>query len=169
MIVKDSMVLIHLAKITLLEKSCNYFGTVLIPGAVFSEILEGREKGHGDVKVINDLVEAKKIMVKKITKKAFIQRAREFNITKGEGEAVALYWQEKADFLLTDDDEVRRKRMLLGIKVIGTPAVILELYQKRIIGRGKFEESTGELRKIGWFSNQVIDKILLEAEKWERQ
>ena len=41
MIVKDSMVLIHLAKLTVLEKSCNYFKNVTIPDLVLKEIKKG--------------------------------------------------------------------------------------------------------------------------------
>lgn len=50
-----------------------------------------------------------------------IAKANAFNIQRGEAEAVALYWQEEADLLATDDDNVRRKKDALRIKTIGTP------------------------------------------------
>jgi predicted nucleic acid-binding protein len=165
MIVKDSMVMIHLAKITLLEKSCEYFKNVVIPKLVYDEILLGKEKGYPDVNVIVDLVETKKIVVKQVKNKSLIKKAVEFNIQRGEAEAVALYWQEKADYLATDDDNVRKKSVLLNIKIIGTPAIILKLYKERLIKKEEFEESLAELKKIGWFSNAVIDKILMEGLK----
>lgn len=163
MIVKDSMVLIHLAKITVLEKSCIYFGKAVIPKAVYNEILAGEDKGYGDVKVIKDLVKSKRITIKQVVKKVLIRHAEEFNIQKGEGEALALYWQEKASYLATDDDNVRRKRALLGINVIGTPAIIMRLYGEKMIDRSKLKESVTELKKIGWFSNEIIDKMLIEG------
>lgn len=165
MMIKDAMVLIHLAKLSLLESSCQYFKKVMIPEQVYHEILKGKRKGFPDASVIVDLIENKKITVKKIQDKNFIKKANQFNIQRGEAEAVALYWQEKADFLATDDDNVRKKKILLNINIIGTPGIILGLYKKRIINRQKISESVEELRKIGWFGSTVLDKIIMEAEK----
>ena len=82
---------------------------------------------------------------------------------RGEGEALALYWQENADCLATDDDTVRKRSHLLNVRLIGTPAIMLALYRKGYMNRDKLRQSLNELRKIGWVSNAVIDKILLEA------
>ena len=66
MIIQDAMVLIHLAKLSILEKSCNYFKEVLIPKLVYLEIIKGKEKGFSDVPIVMDLIKSKKIKVKKI-------------------------------------------------------------------------------------------------------
>ena len=163
MIVKDAMVVIHLAKITLLETSCEHFKPVVIPEEVQREILEGKKKGYEDVKVVEELVQAGKLRVKHVRDKKLLKRAEEFNVQGGEGEALALYWQEKADYLASDDDNLRKKSLLLNLKLIGTPAIILRLYQEKRIDRDKLQASLQALRKIGWFSNAVIDKILMEA------
>ncbi len=169
MIVKDSMVMIHLAKITLLEKSCGFFKKVVVPKSVYNEILAGKEKGYEDIKIITDLVGEKKIIVEQVKNKKLIRRAKEFNIQGGEGEAVALYWQDKAGCLATDDDNIRKKSAVLDIKIIGTPAIVLALYKEKLVGKNKFEESLNALRKIGWFSNAVIDEMLARGLKWGRQ
>lgn len=163
MIVKDAMVVIHLAKLTLLAKSCEHFRSVVIPEAVHTEILAGRKKGYEDAIVVEDLIETDKLKVQRVLDKALLRKAEEFNVLGGEAEALALYWQEEADYLATDDDNVRKKAVLLGLKLIGTPAIILKLYKAKVIGKTKFVESTQGLRKIGWFSNTVIDKMLMEA------
>ena len=62
-VVKDAMVLIHLAKLSILEKSCNYFKEVLIPELVYKEILEGKEKDFSDVPIVIDLIKNKKIKI----------------------------------------------------------------------------------------------------------
>lgn len=165
MIIKDSMVVIHLARITLLEKSCEYFKNVVIPRMVYDEILSGKEKGYPEVKLIVDLIEAKKITVREVRNRMLIKKLREFNIERGEAESIALYWEEKADYLATDDDNVRKKSMVLNIKLIGTPAIILKLYKEELIEKEKFEETLAELKKIGWFSDAVIDKVLMEGLK----
>ncbi len=155
------MVMIHLAKITLLEKSCDYFKKVIIPKKVYEEITFNKEK-YAEVKVIKELIEKDKIVIKQVKDLQLIKKANEFNILKGEAEAVALYWQEKADYLATDDDNVRKKREILNLKMIGTPVIIFKLYKEKMIEKEKFVESITKLRKIGWFSNAVIDKILME-------
>lgn len=165
MMVKDSMVLLHLAEITLLEKSCEYFRDIIIPSMIYNEVLVGKEKGYLNAKIVIDFIEKKKIAVKQVRSGTLLKKAEEFNIQKGEAEAVALYWQEKADYLATDEDNVRKKSVLLNVNVIGTPAIVLKLYKKNLIERKKFEESLSELRKIGWFSDVVIDKVKMEGLK----
>ena len=163
MIIKDAMVLIHLAKLSLLEKSCIYFKKVVIPTLIHHEILKGKEKGFVDVPIIIDLIKDKKITVKKVNNKSLIKKAEQFNIQRGEAEVVALYWQEKANLIATDDDNVRKKQVLLDLKVIGTPVIILKLYKKKLINKKKAEQCISELRKIGWFNNIIIDKLLMEV------
>lgn len=165
MIIKDSMVLIHLAKISLLEKTCDYFKNVLIPEEVYNEVLAGVVKKYPDVNIITNLVDKNKINIKKVKNKELLKKANEFNIQKGEARAVALYWQEKADYLATDDDNVRKKALLLDLKLIGTPSIILKLYKKKVIDWEKFKDGLDKLREIGWFSDMVIDKLLMEGSK----
>ena len=164
LIVKDSMVLIHLAKITLLEKSCDYFKNVLIPELVQEEVLK---KKHPDSILIEELIVKNKIKVKGIKNNALLKRAEEFNILRGEAEAVALYWQENAEYLATDDDNVRKKNLLLDLKVIGTLSILLTLYKKKIIEKEKIIKAIDKLRQIGWFSNIVLDKLMMEVENNE--
>lgn len=159
------MVLIHLAKITLLESSCDCFKKVIIPKGVYEEIIKGEEKGFVDVQIIKDLIKRKKIKIIKIENKMLINKANSFNIYKGEAEAIALYWQENADFLATDDDNVRKKKIILNINLIGTPVIILKLFKENLIDYDKFINSINKLRKIGWFSNAILDKLIMEVEK----
>jgi len=165
MIVKDSMVLIHLAKITLLDKSCSYFRKVIIPQAVFKEITLGSKKGYEDAEIINNAINAGKLTVKTLKNDKSLKQLRELNIKGGEAEAVSLYWQEKADYLASDDDNLRRKKTIINIKIIGTPAIILKLYKEKMIDKEKLINSLAKLKTIGWFSNSIIDKVLMEAEK----
>jgi len=164
MVVKDAMVIIHLAKITLLEKSCDYFKDVVIPELVYNEaVVNGKE--HPEAMMIKELAEKNKIKVKKINNKILINKANQYNIQRGEAESVSLYWQDEGDLLATDDDNVRKKGVVLNLNIIGTPAIIFKLYKDNIIDKKKFRESISQLRKIGWFSNAVLDKVLMEGLK----
>lgn len=163
MIINDAMVVIHLAKITLLEASCGYFQPALIPEAVHQEILAGQKKGYEDVALIEELLKAGTLGVRRVKDKKLLKRAEAFNVQRGEAEAVALYWQERANYLASDDDNLRKKGTLLNIRLIGTPAIILTLYREKLIRKDKLIGSLQVLRKIGWFSNAVIDTIVMEA------
>lgn len=136
---------------------------MLIPDEVSKELRAGRQRGYEDAIVAEDLIKAGKLRVKRVHDKALLKKAEEFNVHGGEAEALALYWQEGADYLATDDDNVRKKAVLLSLKVIGTPAMILTLFKAKVISKEKFIESTQGLRKIGWFSSAVIDTMLREA------
>lgn len=166
LVVNDAMVLIHLAKITLLEKTCDYFEDVIIPELVFIETVKsGKEKGFEDAMLIEEIINKGKIFVKHIRKKDLIKKANDLNVFGGEAEAVALYWQEKADLIASDDDNIRRKKELLDLNLVGTPSIILSLYLHKKIGKEKAKQSIKKLRRIGWFSSEVLDKIIIEVEK----
>mgnify|MGYP001611092362 CR=1 FL=1 len=164
LIIKDAMILIHLAKLSLLEISCDYFEEVMIPKLVSNEVLNGIKNKYPDAKIIEGLIEEKKIIVKEVKEKFLIKKANQFNIQKGEAEVVALYWQEEAKLIATDDDNVRKKKILLNLNLIGTPAIILLLYQNKKIDNLKLKQSLTELKKIGWFNNSIFDKITMEAQ-----
>jgi predicted nucleic acid-binding protein len=169
MIVKDAMVVIHLAKLSLLEKCCSHFKKAMIPEKVYEEVMRGKEEGFAEIAVIEDVINRKSMIIKRVDDLRLIRRAENFNIFAGEAESVALYWQEKADKLATDDNNVRKKRVLLELDIIGTPSIILELYKSGLIGKTKFEESLIGLREIGWFSSSVIDVVKMEGIKWEKR
>ena len=159
-VIKDATVLILLAKGMLLRESCEYFGGVVIPQQVKDEVTNDKP----DSAIINMLIKEKIITVKKIKNKDYITKANEFNVQRGEAEAVALYWESNANLLATDDDNVRKKRELLQINTIGTPAIMLKMYQKRKISKEKLLRSIDIIKKIGWFSSTIWDKINLEVQ-----
>ncbi len=161
-LIKDSMVLIHLAKISLLAESCAYFGEVIIPELVKKEVLNEKYPDH---LIITELIIRNKIKVKQIKNKELIKKANNFNIYGGEAEAVALYWQENGNFIATDDDNVRKKKELLKLSLIGTPTIMLQLYQEKKINKEKLTKAIEMMKKIGWFNNTIWDKIRMEVEK----
>ena len=162
-IVKDSMVLIHLAKTSLLEPACNMFGIVLIPELVHSEILLGKDDHPQDVEAIQTVIKEKRITVKSIRSLDFIRRANQFNIQGGEAESVALYWQEQAAYLATDDDNVRKKKEALKLNLIGTPAIMIRLIRDKQISKNQYLRAVKKLKEVGWFGSTVYDVLLMEV------
>ncbi len=161
---KDSMILIHLAKISVLETSCGFFEEVIIPRKVWKETVEvGRKKNYPEAALIEEMIEKDGIDVVDVEERDLIDRANKFNIQGGEAEAVALYWERDADILATDDDNVRSKAVHLGLNLIGTLPVLVKIFKADKIDEDKVEHSLDLLEDIGWFSNAVLDKTRMEV------
>lgn len=164
-LVKDAMVLIHLAKMTLLQTSCQVFGPVRVPARVRDEVLAGKEKGYPDAAVVEKRLEAGDLQVVDLDSEAQddLTELEKLNVRGGEAHAIALCWQEGIDRLATDDDNVRDKQEILGIRCVGTPALLLGLFERGSITREKVERAVEVLERVGWFSQAVLDKVRMEV------
>ncbi|MDD5616845.1 MAG: hypothetical protein PHH85_11675 [Candidatus Methanoperedens sp.] len=163
--IKDSMILIHLVKLAVLEESCRHFGNVLIPEKVYEEaVLAGTEKGYPDALIIEQEIKGNLIKIKKVLDKKKVDNLRLFGLHQGEAEAVALYFQENAQFLATDDDTCRRNRIMLGINIVGSPAIIIMLFRKGRISREKAIDCVSVLETIGWFDENVMHEMNRQIE-----
>ena len=63
--------------------------------------------------------------------------ALSMNLDSGESEALALYWETKADFLLIDEKRGRIIAIRNGIKTIGTVGILLSSKQRGFINSVK--------------------------------
>jgi predicted nucleic acid-binding protein len=160
LVIKDSMVLIHLSKMSLLKTTCGFFGQVMKPPAVFKEtVVTGRKKEYPDAIIIDELIKQKLIIIKKIKDSEKLRSIQKYGLGLGEAEAVVLYHQENADYLFTDDDVCREYRGILNINILGTPAIILLLFKNKKIDKTKAMESINILSQIGWFENELIFEL----------
>ena len=163
MIVLDTMVLIHLSKIGLLEAALELHGGGLIPVKVYDEaVVRGKKEGHADAPYIEELVRTHKIRVKKADAKT-TEIVERIGMRGGEGECVALA-KQTGFALATDDDAVRAKKERLQVKLRGTLSLVVELAEAGKIPKAKALEALSALRRIGWFSSAVIDKARLVVE-----
>lgn len=162
--VADSMVLIHLAKVTLLETLASCF-RVIIPAKVRQEVVVSAGK-FPDAAMTKVLIERNKIKVANASE-TIVRELERFGIVKGEAEVVALLKEGKGDVVASDDDVVRKNSVLLDLKVTGTPALIMWLLRKKKISKSKAIESLTELKRIGWFEAGLLDRIIAEVEKHE--
>lgn len=160
-IVADAMVVIHLAKITLLETLANWFA-VTIPKKVYQEVVVNQEK-FPDAAMVNALVEKGKIKVVE-TSETLVKELGKFGIRKGEVEAVAAFKEGKGELLASDDDAVRRNSVILDLKLVSTPALVVWLYRKEKVSKEKTVKSLTELKKLAWFESGFIDRIIAEVE-----
>lgn len=165
------MVLIHLAKMTLLNTSCEAFGPILVPPKVRDEVFAGKEKGYPDATIVERSLQAEEIKVIELGDQAdeALAELRSLTVRGGEAEAIALCWQEGIERLATDDDNVRNKQEILGIQCVGTPALLLSLYRQGSVDKEKVHRALDVLDRVGWFSQAVLDKVMMEVDAWETQ
>lgn len=155
MIVFDASTLILLAKTDLLELFIsNYPGQVLIPEEVRSEIMEGEK---ADVVVFKQLIESKKIKVLKIKKMDFSNKFMEdFNIEKGEAEALGLTLQEKAGVIATDDKNAMKACKFLKIEFVTSISILIRVFEKGLINREEAFIKLRKLQSIGRYTKAII-------------
>jgi predicted nucleic acid-binding protein len=125
-IVCDSSPIIALAICDQLELLGGLFSDILIPLEVYKEsVKEGKEptpiiKNWAVGKII-EVIDHKKINIFSTT------------LDKGESEAIALYIERSADYLLIDEKKGRKTAVENGIKIIGSLGVLIMAKRKGLI------------------------------------
>ncbi len=162
-VVEDSMVLIFLAKLDLIKEVKQMFGKVLISREVEKETVVEARESHVDALKIEDSIKKGLIDVKDIkNKNKVIDLMKNFGLGVGEASTIQLYSQENADLLLCDEKKARNVTKILGLNLVGTPEVILQLYKNKFISKEKAKDSVISLEKIGWFNSSIIFKALTD-------
>ena len=134
-VVSDSSPLIHLARIGRLGLLEKIFGEVVIPPAVYREVIEeGKGKPGWE-----ELSTAKWLRVMEIKKNQALKQSLLVYIDEGEAEAIALANEIHADLLLLDEREARILAKKLGLRVTGTIGILLKAKKKHLIKNLKHE------------------------------
>jgi predicted nucleic acid-binding protein len=125
-IVCDSSPIIALALCGQLELLDKMFNDILIPQEVYNE---SAKEGKEPTPII------KKWAVGKVIEVIDRQKENIFNKTldKGEAEAIALYLEKSADYLLIDEKKGRKIAIENGIKVIGSLGVLIMAKRKNLL------------------------------------
>jgi predicted nucleic acid-binding protein len=103
---------------------------VIIPEMVYKEV---SREGKPEAGKIVAWAQGK---VQKTGKQPLFQ-AVNLSLDAGESEAIALYWERCADFLLIDEQRGRRLAAQSGIKIIGTLGILLLAKEKGLVNAVK--------------------------------
>jgi len=126
LIVSDASPIIALALCNKLDLLDTLFDQICIPKAVFNEL------------TVSNKLKAKEITEwakSKITpaQNTVAITALSLNLDPGESEAIALYLETNADYLLIDERKGRTIAARNGIRIIGTMGVLLWAKQKGVL------------------------------------
>ncbi len=124
-VIADSACLIGLSKINRLSVLRDLFGKILIPPAVFHEVVVQGAGKPGAQEVKN----AAWIETRHINNRLAVD-AFKLTLGAGESEAIALAVECQADFIILDDWNARQTALGLALPVIGTVAVLKKAAEK---------------------------------------
>ncbi len=156
-VISNSSPLIALSKISQLKLLKNLFRKIIIPKAVYEEVVvKGENKaGVNEIKrAVDDWIQIKEIKDRK--------EANVLQAVLDYGEAEVLAQEINADLLILDNKEPRMFAKHLGFKIVGTIGIILLANKKRIIDKPL--EIILELREKGFYiSDSLLNEIIKET------
>ena len=155
LVIADAGPIFSLAVVDKLELLNELFDDIKIPRAVWEEIILHKNTAyHKDIAefFVNKIVD-----IKGFNELTFI-------MGYGESEAVILYKEEDANFLLINDKKARRIAENFGINCIGTIGLLLISKEKGLINelRPLFLEF---LRNKRFYSINMLNKLLIEKDE----
>jgi len=127
-VIADSSCLIGLGKIGQLDLLRQLFGQVLVPKAVYHEVVVRGANRPG----ANEVATADWIEVCEI-KDQLALRTLKLTLGVGESEAIILASEKSADFLILDDWKARQIALGLELPIVGTVAILNKADEKGLL------------------------------------
>ncbi len=127
-IISDTTCLIGLSKIGELDILRQLFGKVIIPPAVYHEVVV---LGAGRVGA-EAVKQALWIEIWPVKNQLAVQ-VFHLSLGSGESEAIVLATECQAEFIILDDWKARQSALSLALPVIGTMAILVKAEQKGLI------------------------------------
>ncbi len=167
MAISDASPLILLAKAELLETFLDDFPEqVLIPRQVQVECCE--KKDTFDAQLIARLIKEKRLAVRKLKNQAAANQIREeFNLGKGEAEAIALAQATKAKVVFIEDRNAVNACKILKLPFTGALGILLRMREKELISKEEALRKLEILQKYGRYKADIVADVRrrLEAKK----
>ena len=147
--------MINLSAINKLELLKKLYNQILIPSAVWDEIVI---KGKGQPGA--EEVEKASWIKKEVVENVFFVETLTLTLDRGEAEAIALAKEKKAELLIIDEQLARTIANHLGLNYIGLLGVLRESKSKGLIKNVKSHIDL--LRTVAgfWISDEVYKEIL---------
>ena len=130
LIVSDTTPIISLIKAKHLELLETMFQTVMIPQAVYDELV-CNTRFADEADVVKQSRFLKVIAVQNMSSVAEIRQSEKLDA--GESEAIVLSKEQSADVLLMDEHRGRQAAKRLGINITGTVGILLQAYDETLL------------------------------------
>lgn len=155
MIISNSSPLINLAAINKLDLLPKLYAEIIIPDAVWKEVVIDGKGQPG-----SDAVKTAKWIKREPVADLALVAALMLTIDRGEAEAITLAKEKRAEILIIDERFARDIAHTIGLNYIGTLGVLREAKSKGLISNIK--KHMNSLRTIAgfWISDDVYKEIL---------
>ena len=158
-VISDTTAISNLYKIGKLNYLKLLFGKVIIPNAVYDELLGIEQSGYD----ISEIKNAKWLIKTKVKNNKLVSKLH-FELDQGESEAIAIAKEKQADFLIIDEKKGRQIAEGLGIKTIGIIGILIQLKREKIIL--KIKPDLDDLRdNAGFWISEKLYRFILKSEK----
>ena len=129
-VVSDTTPIISLIKTKQLELLKNLFNEIIIPKAVFTELVSNNVFATEAETVRN----CPYIRIKDVTEKRSVSILQEATgLDAGESEAIIMAEELGADLLLVDERKGRRVARQMGLPITGTLGILLQAFDESLI------------------------------------
>ena len=166
-VVSDAGPLIALSKLGRLALLRQLYEQVLIPQAVYEEVvIAGLREGHSDAIVVDHAVQLGHITVQPAVLSDSDSRWSAA-IDLGEVEVIVLARDNDADLVLIDNAHARRAARSVGIPLRGTVGILLEAVSRNTLTIQELELLINEIRRRPefWISQQLCDAALAQTQR----
>jgi len=157
-VISNSSTLMHLAAIGRLPLLKEFYGKIVIPPAVWKEVVE---EGMGRIGV-TDVKQARQegwIEVISPTDKPLIRLLKR-DLDEGEAEVITLAIEQKADVVFRDESDARRIAELYGLVKTGVIGLLIKARKEGRIESLKKELNTLRDKAGFWFNEKLYHQAL---------
>lgn len=161
MLVSNTSTLVLLAKIGCLEAFTGISPTIVIPVQVKREALF--EKDSYYAKLIEKLIQHKRIVIAQVDKNKVNKIIAEFKLDEGEAAAYVLFDNRKHKSILTDDGELIKLCKLEKVPFICAMAVVIRLFEMKKLSKREALDKLEELHVIGRYSKELYEHFKSEV------
>lgn len=160
-IISDASSLILLEKISLLDILIKKF-SFIIPKEVYDEaVTKGIEKNMADAYKIDEKVKEKVITIREVRdNKKTKEIIENFRVGNGEGAAVALFLEQKADILATDDRKAINVCNVYSIPFMTSLTFVLNAFENKLIKKQDAKDMIRQLDIYGRYKDELIYNAL---------
>lgn len=156
-IVCNASPIINLSKINKLDLIEKLYKKIIIPGAVFKElIVRGHDKEN--IPAIKSLIDNNIIYVQEVQSNALV-RALEKDLDPGESEAIALAAEINAEFIILDERDARETAEIYNLKKTGFIGILMKAKQKGFIDSVK-KYLDQAIEKGFWIDEKLYGAII---------
>ena len=157
LVVSNASPLILLARMERFELLLQIFGRIVIPEAVYAEVVTnspGRPGAAETQEGVNNWIEVHPVQQRELARSLLTK------LGWGESEAITLALEKNADVVLLDDRKARIAAEFMGLQVRGTVGLLIQAYRQGMIEN--LEQALDELQKAGIRISEAVYKSALD-------